>query len=318
MDVKNEISEELRSLSAVVATISRENPYGVPDGYFSDLATMILLKTGGLNSPKSLIFSVPEGYFEGFAQHVLGRIKAGAGSGGVIPEPEELPAILAQAARVTPYQVPEGFFEELSPVLAVLREKNPYTVPAGYFESLAARPVVARPMVAVAGEASERVAARAGHESAAEFAIEPAVEPAVGFAIEPAAESTARVVSLGKRRSWWKYSAAAVVAGLILAIGWLRTQTTSSVAGVHSTKPGVVQPAAAQFAQNLSKVSDEDLQNFLVDQDTTLAQPVQNNASMAALDMNDSDLKTLLGDVPDGELKQYMEEHGGALDIATN
>jgi hypothetical protein len=29
-------------------------------------------------------------------------------------------------------------------------------------------------------------------------------------------------------------------------------------------------------------------------------------------------LKTLLGDVPDGELKQYMEEHGGAMDIATN
>ena len=36
------------------------------------------------------------------------------------------------------------------------------------------------------------------------------------------------------------------------------------------------------------------------------------------LGFNDVDVKTLLGDVPDGELKQYLEEHGGANDIATN
>src|SRR5581483_1571849 len=148
MDVKNEISEELRSLSAVVAAISRENPYRVPDGYFSDLAAKILLRTGGLETPKPLTFSVPDGYFEGFAQQVLSRIKAGAGeakagfgsgltgaegieadravvggagagvgpaaarsAGEAISEPDELPAILRQAARVIPYQIPEGYFE---------------------------------------------------------------------------------------------------------------------------------------------------------------------------------------------------------------
>lgn len=309
MNVKNEISEELRSLSAVVATISRENPYQVPDGYFSDLAAMILLKTGGAGASKPLAFSVPDGYFEGFAQQMLNRIKAGAGltgdrtetAGRVVSEPDELPAILAGASRVTPYRVPEGYFEELSPVLTVLREKNPYIVPEGYFDHLAAE-IVARTMVDVTAESSVRAMADATAETSA----------------RPAA----KVVSLGKRIGWWRYSAAAVVVGLILTIGWLRLQTTffgqTAGTGGHNSNPGIVQPTVADMAQNMSKVSDEDLQNFLVDQDTTLAQPVQNNASMATLDMNDSDLKTLLGDVPDGELKQYMEEHGGALDVATN
>ena len=301
MNVKNEISEELRSLSAVVAAISRENPYGVPDGYFSDLAGMVLRKIhapaepkvngiGGLEASKPLTFSVPDGYFEGFAQQVLNRIKSGAGSDKDVSEPDELPAILARAGRVTPYQVPEGYFDELSPVLAVVREKNPYTVPEGYFEGLAAEigAKTARPMkVAADGEL-------------------------VSGDAEIPAGRTGKVVGMGRRMSWLKYSAAAVVAGLILTVGWLRLQTGKSGS---QTK---LETASVDIPKNLTKVSDEDLQSFLADQDTTLAQPVQNNASTATLDMNDSDLKSLLGDVPDGELKQYMEEHGGAMDIATN
>lgn len=300
MDVKNEISEELRSLSAFVATISREDPYRAPDGYFSELAAMILQRLqafspgreapglGDLENAKPLTFNVPDGYFEGFAQQVLNRIKAGADAAGttagkVLPEPDELPAILASAARINPYRAPEGYFEELSPVLAVVRGKNPYTIPAGYFDHLAAE---------------------IGTKTA---------QPA-----RAAEKQGARVVSMSRRRNWLKYSAAAVVAGLIVTAGWLYSGTTSPASGGHTSQPAIVQPTIADISQNLSKVSDQDLQNFLADQDTTLAQPVQNNASMATLDMSDSDLKTLLGDVPDGELKQYMEEHGGAMDIATN
>ena len=101
-----------------------------------------------------------------------------------------------------------------------------------------------------------------------------------------------------------KYSVAAVLAGLIFTVGWLRWHS-----GSGTNHPGF-------DVANLSKVSDAELQSFLTDQDTTLAQPLSNTT--ATIDMNDTDLKTLLGDVPDGELKQYMEEHGGASDIATN
>ena len=110
-----------------------------------------------------------------------------------------------------------------------------------------------------------------------------------------------------------KYSAAAVVAGLIVTVGWLRW---------HGAVPVKNNVATVSIA-DLSKVSDQELQNFLTDQDTTLAQPLTNTtaANVGANDlpnMDDIDFKALLGNVPDGELKQYMEEHGGANDIGTN
>src|SRR5579872_3067431 len=79
MNVKNEISEELRSLSALIATISRQTPYEAPDGYFTSFPDVIMQRLGGWKEAKSMNFSVPEGYFEGFAQSVLDRIKAGSG-----------------------------------------------------------------------------------------------------------------------------------------------------------------------------------------------------------------------------------------------
>ena len=298
MDAKNDILEEVRSVSALVATISRETPYRVPAGYFVNFPELVLERTGTAlatmtpvtGASKPMTFSVPDGYFEGFAQQMLARIKSSTGSSGgseKMGEQEELPAILAQAARINPYTVPDGYFDELSPVLAILKDKNAYAVPIGYFDQLA-------------------------NEIAAKIA-----EPVVAGTLESVSDSRpkAKVVSFGRRMNWLKYSAAAVVAGLMVTVGWLRwhNNTPSAlVAAVPSTQ------APVDVVKNLAKVSDTELQNFLVDQDTTLAQPVTNNTLMATVDMDDTNLKSLLGDVSDGELKQYMDEHGGANDIATN
>src|SRR5579872_2348298 len=135
MNVKNDISEELRSVSATVASISRQTPYEVPEGYFLELPTLVMQKVTIWEPSKSLKFTVPEGYFEGFAQQVLNRVKMESMS---IPSSETLPAVLLQAGRRTPYQAPEGYFEGLAPVLSVIKDKNPYLVPAGYFEQVPA------------------------------------------------------------------------------------------------------------------------------------------------------------------------------------
>ncbi|HEY4109932.1 hypothetical protein [Puia sp.] len=282
MNASKDISEELRSLSELVATISRQTPYRVADDYFADLSSRILLRIKTQHKP--LAFNVPEGYFEGFAEGVLARIKAGGNASHQAPEAkslrtapetaaEELAALsplLAQLRPLGTYRLPEGYFEELSPILVAARDKNPYTVPDEYFRQL---PV----------EIEEKVL-----EAAAE-----------------AQRAPAKVVAFGGRRTnWWKYSAAAVVAGLILTIGWLRLH----VNGGH-------QGQTPDIASSLTKVSDQDLQSFLADQDTTLALPTNNTAT---LDFNDNDVKSLLGDIPDGDLKQYMEDHGGPNDIATN
>ena len=302
MSVKNDISEELRSLSALVATVSRETPYRVPEGYFLNFPTMVLerVQPGLPFESKPLTFSVPEGYFEGFAQQVLNRIKAGSGPSTGTGEEEALPAILIQAGRKTPYAVPEGYFDGLTPILAVLKDKNPYLVPAGYFEGLAA---------GIVRRTAEPVSDRA-LSAQAPAAVEQGSRGRLRVADEDNGRSKTRVISFGR---WMKYAAAAVVAGLVITVGWLRWPTAT-----HPAQMAGTQQTPVDIARNIAKVSDEELQNFLVDQDTTLAQPVTNNAAMVTLGMDDSDIKSLLGQVPDGDLKQYMEEHGGTNDIATN
>ena len=297
MQAKNEILEELRSLSTVIDKISRQTPYGLPEGYFNDFPDFMMrrLMGGPLSAaigpsgPSSSPFQVPEGYFEGFAGGVLARIKAGQGARAYLGEPtatglseaaEELSLLsplLSGISRKSPYQVPEGYFDELSPVLAGLglRERPVYEVPEGYFEELAGQ-IVSR------------------------------VKPAPARVV-PAAP--ARVIPIGRRGAWWKYSAAAVVAGLVLTIGWLRLHNGSGRNG-----------APVDVAHSLYSVSDQEIQSYLDNHNNIIPPAEQDSAlnSTAALNVDENDVKNLLGDVPDGELKQYLEEHGATKDAATN
>lgn len=317
MNVKNDISEELRLLSAVVAAISRQTPYEVPEGYFLTFPVQVLQRVSGrqvrsLGEHKSLAFNVPEGYFDGFAQQVLNKIKAGGvGMDAVAGEPaasltgeDPYSSILAEVGRKTPYSVPEGYFEAHAPLLTVARGNNPYTVPAEYFEGQAPLLAIARnnPYTVPAGYFDEQ--ATAGRVAAAMN--------------EPVEASGAKVISIGgaRRMNWLKYAAAAVVAGFIVTVGLLR---------LHTNRDKQTAPIDMAIAKTMSTVSDQELQNFLTVQGASFDQPT-NSASLLGASAsgastvvgNDSDLKTLLGNVPDGELKQYMEEHGGADDIATN
>jgi hypothetical protein len=316
MDVKNDISEELRLLSAVVAAIGRQTPYEVPEGYFLDLSARVLRQAIGQDvrgqhvrgemESKSLTFNVPEGYFEGFAQQVLNRIKSGVADAGATLNVsadagrqaggDPYSSILTEAGRRTPYSVPNGYFEANVPLLCVARFSNPYTVPADYFEGQA-------PLLAVARSGNPyTVPAGYFDEQATADRVAAAMKATVGG-------SGSKEIGLGVRRmSWMKYAAAAVVAGLILSVGLLR---------IHVKSDKISAPV--DIARTMSTVSDQELQNFLTVQGATFEQPL-NSASLDAVSpgSNDGDLKSLLGNVPDGELKQYMEEHGGANDIATN
>jgi hypothetical protein len=298
MQAKNDISDELRSLSALVEGIGRQMPYKLPEGYFEGLPPLILgevlnriaMPDGELlasNFPKSLTFSIPEGYFNDFASQVLGRIKAGNLPGeGVQEELARLSPIVSRISRETPYRLPEGYFAEVSPILSVLKDKTTYLAPEGYFDYLPTA-------------ATETVMQEAG---------------------EKRAGGGAKVVALGSREKpvkghWWKYAGVAAAACLILVFSWpqLHTSMTRTNEGQH---PMGTVDLASSTSQGLHKVSDQEILDYMDDQNSTLAEPVSNNT--ATLDMNDSDIKTLLGNVPDGELQQYMEEHGRANDIATN
>ena len=295
MQAKNDISDELRLLSALVAGIGRQTPYELPKGYFEDLPREVLNRIARLNQetfasnlPKSLTFSVPEGYFDNLASQVLGRIKAGSVSKDFLREDvaEELARIspvVSRISRENPYRLPDGYFAEVSPILSVLKDKTTYLAPEGYFDYL--------PAEATATVMAATIAKDGG-------------------------KADAKVVAIGSRGKghWWRYAGVAAAACLILVFSWPQLHTGFSNINGGKTDGG---QGTVDIAQSLHKVSDQEILNYLDDQNSILAEPVSNNTA-ATLDMNDSDIKTLLGDVPDGELQQYMEEHGRANDIATN
>ena len=336
MEGKENILEELRLVSGFVAAISRVTPYGLPDGYFDRLADRILdrlraealLRKQELAGPEESqdasgpgagipdfsgsgsdflksgssapAYSVPTGYFEGFAEKLMGRIKAGQEGGNAREELALLSPLLSRIDKKMPFEVPQGYFDDLSgtmvaniggapgntgaetlsPLLAGLKDKQVYQAPKGYFESFPDQ---------VLGKIKEDASDK----------------PAVSGK-QP---GMAKVIS-SRTRSWWKYSAAAAVAGLILTGGWLWTHTSVG------TGTGSI-----DITKSLPTVSDQEIESFLdtnnVTNNTPLADAVAN--STASLDdLTDNDIRSFLGDVPDGELKEYIDEHGDVQNPATN
>jgi hypothetical protein len=130
MTPKENILKELSELNSTLATVSQQN-----------------------------VYTVPAGYFDGLMAQVLGRIKAMEAT-NVVEELSHLSPILSNMSKQVPYIVPQGYFEglaekaiqsvrksnsnltaseelaTLSPLLSGLKKETPFTVPQGYFESL--------------------------------------------------------------------------------------------------------------------------------------------------------------------------------------
>lgn len=120
MKRNQDILNELREISPVLAEISPVNVFTVPEGYFNQLTADILLNTepvfenGNLFSvDKTTAFSVPEGYFDGLAGSIMNRIKTEEVS-GAREEISLLSPTLAGLSREMPYEIPRSYFDNLS------------------------------------------------------------------------------------------------------------------------------------------------------------------------------------------------------------
>lgn len=315
METKNEISVELDALSEPVSRISRQTPYGVPVGYFDQFPTLLM----GRITAKSSTFQVPEGYFDRFAGSVLARIGKGVANPGVAnpgvalggdtsesveAELARLSVTLSRITRNTPYEAPEGYFEELAPVLCVLRDAPTYHVPEGYFEDLS-------PVLSVLRNRSTYQAPAGYFTEFASTVLKIVAQPAATAKVVPI-EHRASMRSEYKMRGdggkvlkghWWKFSSAAAIAAcLLLIFSWPQVGNQIGSGGLA--------------VADLRNISDNEIQAYLDDEHSILAEPV--STSTATLDLNEGDVKNLLGEVSDDDLQQYMEEHGKADDIATN
>ncbi|MBC7875479.1 MAG: hypothetical protein H7Y01_15870 [Ferruginibacter sp.] len=152
MTQKDNILKELSELNSTLATITPQN-----------------------------VYTIPVGYFDGLAAQVLNRIKAmEAATAG--EELNYLSPLLGSFSREMPYTVPSGYFESLeeklvqtalesndyhtakeeletlSPFLSGLKKQMPYSVPQGYFESLSAgRPDLAEKITAPQTQTTAKV-----------------------------------------------------------------------------------------------------------------------------------------------------------------
>ena len=74
LKINDDILQELESISPLIAKVPRINVFQVPEHYFENLSSHILLKINVLSTSKS----VPEGYFESLPDILINRIRSEA------------------------------------------------------------------------------------------------------------------------------------------------------------------------------------------------------------------------------------------------
>jgi hypothetical protein len=191
---RTDIIQELNGLGSSLTNLSGENIYSVQDGYFEGFAFQVLAAVKSENDELQHIsfltkknpYHIPAGYFEGLAEITIKNIRAHAD-----------------------YQTSGEELESISPLLSSLNKAPVYSVPVGYFENF---------------------------------------QPAV--ADKPAA----KIVSIDSRR-WFRYAAAAVVTGIIV-LGSVLFFNMKSKIDPRKNPEGWV-------SKNLKKVSEKDINEFV-------------------------------------------------------
>jgi hypothetical protein len=111
---RENILNELHTISPLVASVPRVNVYRVNENYFDGIRAELQARIIASNfiTPQQNV-DVPAGYFENLPTNILAKIKA-----------QENNIVLTE-------------MQGLSPSIASIGNKNVYTVPQGYFEQLA-------------------------------------------------------------------------------------------------------------------------------------------------------------------------------------
>jgi hypothetical protein len=227
-----------------------------------------------VNISPANIYSVPAGYFDGLAATMLARIKAMDAANAV----EEL--------------------NYLSPSLSTISKQNIYSVPAGYFESLAENTI-------------RSIRAGNGHQTAQEeieglSTLLSGLKKQMPYSVpqgyfesisEKPVRTETKVISF-TRHKLFRYAAAAVVIGIVAMSGLL----------IFGNKKDPAEKVMVKVGKEVKKMSDDDLKDFLQFTDAGL------NGEEKVSNSNTDEIKELLKDIPESELKDFIEETSGTED----
>ena len=217
-------------------------------------------------------YSVPEGYFEGFAASVMARIKnepLTVESASL--EIAQLSPLLASISRTMPFEIPENYFQtnidvlpaiindnEESLVLSFIEKDMPFEVPKGYFFNLPEQ-------VLESVETRER-----------------------------------KVVKMSGRK-WMRVAVAAMIAGIITIGGISYFQNDNTGTGDNSKI--ATQNNNQDINKELKTISTAELDAFIE------TRVIADNSSSTVINSNKTnDVKTLLEDVSDKELDAFLDQ----------
>jgi hypothetical protein len=224
---------------------------------------------------------VPTDYFEGFASGLIARIKLEKTAGEVSEE-----------------------LQSLSPLLSVIEKKPAYTVPEGYFTGLLGNVTESIRASESIGNEIENLPSWLQDLKTKEVYSVP-----VGYFDSFAASvlsqirqarPKAKVVSFSSSKPWMKYAVAAAFTGVLLTIGLFT---------FNKTKNNLQTDPIA----SLSKVSNQEIINYLETQDLPVDETVVNSGP--GQDLNDNDIKDLFDEIPDADLIQYANTGNGLKDL---
>lgn len=211
------------------------------------------------------IFQVPAGYFDNLATNMLHLVKT-LDSTDSREEIKILSPLLAGVSREMLFSIPADYFDRnIQPGLDVINKDQ---TPHEEIEGLS-------PMLA-------------GLKKEMPYSV-----PAGYFdnIKSPEISKPAKVVSISSRK-WFRYAAAAVVAGVILTFGLIKVSSNTNS-----------ERSIARFEKKLNKeikkTSDQELNDFIkytdAGQDLVYNQPKE-------------EIKAMLKDVPATELQEFLEE----------
>ena len=118
----HDIIHELRDLGSNLPVGNTENVYSVPEGYFDGFASAVMktirltegeFVAGGL--PRALPYRVPENYFEGLEERIMDAIRLHPDYRTSREEIEATSPLLSSIGKRPVYSVPQGYFENLQP-----------------------------------------------------------------------------------------------------------------------------------------------------------------------------------------------------------
>ena len=206
----------------------------------------------------------------------------------ILNELRDISPSLAEMEKVNVFTVPEGYFIDLDEKIAttvflqVDKKENFQKAPEGYFDSL-----------------SNKILSRIKEEEEDAVNEIKSLSPALHYLkqedvftvpegyfdglsdtiLNKVKGQNAKVVSFNSVKKWWKYAAAAVVAGIITitSLQLFKTQDTNNGTGIASSStniPAYVQLAShyktpKQIEQGIASLTDDEIAKYL-EKNTTI------------------------------------------------